>query len=136
MAKLNTVEGIVAFSNLTQHDVFRGKSTGKYTLTITLDDDNANELERLGVDTKTYKEKAQRQFKTQYNIPVIDADDNVVIDMAKNGQEDQVQDLHWGTKVRVAFEVRPTQGGMTPYLKGVRVLELPDLEEYDIASSF
>ena len=31
------VEGIVNFSNITQHDVFNGQDTGQYSMTVTLE---------------------------------------------------------------------------------------------------
>jgi len=34
------IEGIVNFSNLTQHDVYMGQTTGKYTMTITMSEDD------------------------------------------------------------------------------------------------
>ena len=40
---MNTIEGVVAFSNVTQHDVYNGQSTGKYSVTITMDDEAAAE---------------------------------------------------------------------------------------------
>jgi hypothetical protein len=41
---MNTIEGIVAFSNVTEHEEYNGKTTEKYSLTVTLDDDVADEL--------------------------------------------------------------------------------------------
>jgi hypothetical protein len=36
-ATATVIEGIVNFSNVTQHDVFNGQSTGAYSMTITID---------------------------------------------------------------------------------------------------
>ena len=121
------VNGEVAFSNLTEHDTYNGKSTGNYTLTVTLEDADARKLEDMGVIVKQYKKKdsdepvkLQRKFKSQYHVPVVDAEDHPV------GGE-----LPYGTKVRVLFvggEMNPDYG-MPTYLQRVRVIEMaePDM---------
>ncbi len=37
-------EGVVAFSNVTEHDVYNGRSTGRYSLTIVVPEKAASEL--------------------------------------------------------------------------------------------
>ena len=49
------VEGIVNFSNITQHDVFNGQDTGQYSMTVTLDEDDASTLAASGVKIKDYQ---------------------------------------------------------------------------------
>ena len=49
MAATATIEGTVNFSNLTAHDVYNGQDTGAYSMTITLDEDDAASLAAQGV---------------------------------------------------------------------------------------
>ena len=53
-AQRHVTEGTVAFQSLREHDSFNGQTTGKYTLTIMLPDDSAQELEDQGVKLKDY----------------------------------------------------------------------------------
>ena len=119
------VSGEVAFSNLTEHDTYNGKSTGNYTLTITMDEQEARKLSDMGVVIKEYKKdedsavKLQRKFKSQYHVPVVDLDDHPV-----SGE------LPYGTKVRalwVGGEPNPDYGVPT-YLQRVRVVEMAEPE--------
>ena len=66
------VEGIVNFSNITQHDVFNGQDTGQYSITVTLDEDDASTLAASGVKIKDYQGAKQRKFKSKYNVRTID----------------------------------------------------------------
>ena len=68
------VEGVVAFSNLLEHDVYQGKDTGNYTLTITLDAAAAQALESQGVKLRDYNGTAQRKFKSQFPVTVLPAE--------------------------------------------------------------
>ena len=115
---LQYVEGIVAFSNLEEFDVYQGKSTGNYTLTITLEPDAAQALEALGVVVKEYNGNAQRKFKSQYQTPMCDA----------SGEDIDTVDLPYGSKVRVLFKAgkQHPQFGVPVYLSKVKVLELAD----------
>ena len=119
------VSGEVAFSNITEHDTYNGKSTGNYTLTLTLEPQEAQKLENMGVIVKQYQKddespvKLQRKFKSQYHVPVVDMDERPV------GGE-----LPYGTQVRVLWvtgEVSPEYGAPT-YLQRVRVVEMAEPE--------
>ncbi len=63
-----TIEGVVNFSNLTQHDVFNGQDTGQYSLTITMTEDDASALSAMGVKIKDYQGAKQRKFKSKYDV--------------------------------------------------------------------
>ena len=54
-AQATTIEGVVNFSNVTQHDVFNGQDTGAYSMTITLSEDDAASLAAQGVKIKDYQ---------------------------------------------------------------------------------
>ena len=66
MAQSAIVEGVVNFSNVTQHDVFNGQSTGAYSMTITLSEDDANQLATAGVKIKDYNGNKNYKGYTGY----------------------------------------------------------------------
>ena len=43
-SEARVVEGIVNFSNVTEHDVYNGQTTGSYNLTITMSEDDADKV--------------------------------------------------------------------------------------------
>ncbi len=115
---MNTIEGLVAFSNVTQHDVYNGQSTGKYALTITMEDDVADELASKGVKIKEYQPEdkvfKQRKFTSKFDLRVIDADDNPY-----SGE------IPRNSRVRLLYNLGPAVGehGTSTYLNAIRVLE-------------
>jgi len=115
---MNTIEGLVAFSNVTEHDVYNGQSTGKYSLTITMEDDVADELSSKGVKVKEYQPEdkvfKQRKFTSKFDLRVIDANDNPY-----SGE------IPRNSRVRLLYNLGPAVGdhGTSTYLKAVRVLE-------------
>lgn len=108
------VEGVVAFSNLTKHEEFQGRSTGKYSLVLALNEETKDLLVSKGVKIKEYNGTPQRKFRSQYSIKVIDTEDNTV-----EGE------IPWGSKVRliVSFGKPSPVYGVTPYLQAVRLVE-------------
>lgn len=115
-----TIEGIVNFSNITQHDVYNGQSTGAYTLTITLSEDDASALEAKGVKIKDYQGNKQRKFKSKYTVKRWDIDG-----MAYEGE------VPYNSKVRIKYSFGPAHPvhGVSTYLEEVKVLEEADNEE-------
>lgn len=115
---MNTIEGVVAFSNVTQHDVYNGQSTGKYSVTITMDDDVAEELASKGVKIKEYQPEdtvfKQRKFSSKFDLRVIDAEDNPY-----SGE------IPRNSRVRLLYNLGPAVGehGASTYLNAIRVLE-------------
>jgi len=117
--------GVVAFSKLTEHDVYNGKSTGAYSLTITMEPNEAAKLEDMGVKVKEYQKdaesgvKLQRKFRSQFHVPVVDLDGHPV-----QGE------IPFGSVVRVLW----TSGDMSPehglstYLNKVRLVEVAENE--------
>ena len=124
----NVSTGIAAFVNLTETESYNGKDTGAYTVTLTLDDDEAKKLEKMGVNLKEYKNQKQRKFKTTYdNFTVVDVNDDIV---SKN--------IPYGSKVRVLWkdgDPHP-QFGTPTYLQKIRVLEYSENEMEDLPSEF
>jgi hypothetical protein len=117
----------VAFSNITEHDVYQGKSTGKYSLTITMEPSEAAKLEDRGVRLKDYEGKAQRKFSTKYTVPVVDADDNPV-----SGE------IPYGSTVRVLWAQGPDhpQYGPSTFLNRIRVVEFSENSSDEIPDEF
>jgi len=114
------LQGTVAFENLNEHEVFNGQSTGKYSLVLTLDDPEAEELAQQGVKLREYEGLKQRKFSTKYPVEVIDGDDEPF-----RGR------LTRGSKVKILYasgKPHPVHGTPT-YLNKVRVVELSDNSE-------
>jgi hypothetical protein len=106
--------GEIAFSSLTKHDTFQGESTGKFSVTVTVDDDTAQRLEGQGIKLKTHDGKKQRAFKTQYEFAYVDTNKKPV-----EGE------LGRGSKVKIAYKLGGNYGeyGVTTFLQGVQVIE-------------
>lgn len=115
---MNTIEGVVAFSYITEYEMYKGQSTDKYSLTITLDDDVANDLSSKGVKIREYQPEdkvfKQRKFTTKFDLRVIDAyDDPYSGEIPRN------------SRVRLLYNLGPAVGehGTSTYLNAIRVLE-------------
>ena len=109
--------GVVAFSNLEDHEVFRGQSTGRFSLVITMDEDEAAKLEDMGIRIKEYKEKKQRKFTSKFKVDVLDLNGDPV-----------PGEIPYGSTVRVLWQNGPEHPEhKTPtYLNKVRIVELSD----------
>jgi hypothetical protein len=116
------VEGVVTFSNLTEHDVYNGQSTGAFNLTITMSEDDANVLADQGVKIKDYQGNKQRKFKSKYEIKRIDAEGNTY-----------TGEIPFNSKVRLQYKLGPAHPvhGVPAYLEKVRVLEEAEITEND-----
>ena len=122
MAATATIEGTVNFSNLTAHDVYNGQDTGAYSMTITLDEDDAASLAAKGVKIKDYQGAKQRKFKSKFEIKRFDAEGN-----RYNGE------VPYNSKVRLKYvlgQPHPVHGVST-YLEAVKVLEEAEMTEGD-----
>lgn len=109
--------GVVAFSNLTEFDTYKGKSTGAYSLVITMEPSEASKLEDMGVKIKDYKGNAQRKFRSQFHVPVVDIDDHPV-----------AGEIPYGSTVRVlwvAGDMDP-EFGLRTHMNKVRIVELSE----------
>jgi hypothetical protein len=109
--------GVVAFSNLTECEVYQGQSTGRYSLVITMDEASASPLGDMGVKLKEYDGKKQRKFASKFHVQVVDTDDQPV-----NGE------IPYGSKVRVLWKAGDAhpQHGVGTYLNKVRVVEFAE----------
>lgn len=119
------LNGTVAFSNISKFEEYGGKSIDKYTLTLSLADEDADKLASAGVRIKTYAPDEgdplkQRKFSSKYKIPVVNAD----------GEPMEVQgELPYGSKVRILWkegQMNP-QYGLGTYLNKIKVLEMADV---------
>lgn len=111
------VEGTVAFSNLTKHEEYMGKSTGRYSLVVVLDPSSKEVLEKNGVKLKQYNDTFQRKFASKYPIKIVD-----------NNNQSLDGELPRGSKVRLSVKIGPPSPvhGSSSYLNAVRVVELAE----------
>ena len=119
-----TVEGVVNFSNVTEHDVYNGQSTGAYSMTITLSEDDAAELAANGVKIKDYQGNKQRKFKSKYEIKVFDDEGTPY-----------AGEVPYNSRVRLKYKLgqpHPVHGVST-YLEAVKVLEEAEMTTVDAA---
>jgi len=111
------VEGTTMFNtHLTQHDEWKGKSTGMYSIQVKLDSKTAAKLNKDGVHVNDYEGEPIRKFKSKYNIEVW-----------LNNKERYEYELPKGTKVRVEYTPGKTsdpEWGVATYLKRVLILEM------------
>ena len=118
------IEGICNFSNLTQHDIFKGQDTGQFSMTITMTEDDASELAAQGVKITDYRGAKQRKFKTKYDVRTFDAEGNPY-----RGE------VPYNSKVRLKYKLgqpHPVHGVST-YLEAVKVLEEAEMELGELA---
>ena len=122
------VSGKVAFSSVVDTDQWEGKDTGFYSITVALEDEDAETLKSRDVRLKEYEGSYQRKFKSKYPISVIDAED-----------QEYTKEIPRGSVVRVLFGVadrsHPTWGPSTWATK-VRVVEEADRDEYATPEEF
>lgn len=113
---MSVITGKVAFANLSEHEVFNGQSTGKYSVVVTLDDDAADKLATEGVKLRTYQEQTQRKFATKFDdFPVIDND----------GEPVAKSTVRYGDTVRIKYQLgkpHPVHG-TSVYMQAIRVVE-------------
>ena len=114
------VEGIVNFSNITKHDVYNGQDTGAFSRTVTLSEDDANQMASNGVKIKDYQGAKQRKFRTKYDIKAFDAEGNPYMG-----------EIPYNSRVRLKYKLgqpHPVHGVST-YLEAVKVLEEAEMAE-------
>jgi hypothetical protein len=116
--------GVVIFSNLTEVDVYKGKPTGFYGLTIGVEGSEKDKLTDKGVKIKEYEPDDgptvfQRKFKTKFYSGTVDLDGNPF-----EGE------IPYGSKVRVAWAPgnNDPQNGLQTYLLAVRVIECAETQ--------
>ena len=117
---MSVINGSAAFINLAEHELYQGQSTGKYSLTVTLDDASIAQLKEQGVKLRQYspdggEPQSQRKFASKFDVAVYEA----------NGDE-FMGNVTRGSHVRVQYSLgqeHPVHG-ITPYLDKIKVLEL------------
>lgn len=123
--------GVVAFCNLDEHELYQGKSTGRFSVVVTLDEAEASKLSDKGVKVKTYQPeegeaRKQRKFSSKYDVSVLDIDGN----RASNR-------IPFGSTVRLLWADGPAhpEHGVPTYLNKVRVIELAEVEDAEVDNS-
>ena len=113
------LEGLIAFENLDEHEMYQGQSTGKYSVVLTLDEDTASKLVGVGVKMREYEGNKQHKFSTKYDVPIVDAEGGTF--KGRIGR---------GSKVRIMYaegQPHPVHGTST-YLNKIKVLEVAEQE--------
>ena len=121
---MSVITGKVAFANLTEHEVFNGQSTGKYSVVLVLDDEGSDKLAAEGVKLRTYKNEHQRKFATKFDdFQVIDAE----------GEPVSKSSVRWGDVVRVKYGLGKPHpvNGTSVYLQAIRVIEKAEHDDVD-----
>ena len=118
----NVTTGVVAFCNLDEHEMFKGKTTGRYSLVVTMDEQEASKLSDKGVKVKTYEDKKQRKFSSKFEVPVLDLDGETVS-----------KKIPYGSKVRLLWADGPAhpEHGVPTYLNAVRLVEKAETDTND-----
>ena len=113
------IEGKAMFVNVKATEVYEGKDTGRYTVTLTLNDETADELSKKGGRLKSYGEGAdailQRKFASKFPVRVIDAEG-----------ETFSGDIPSGSTVGISYKYGDEHPvyGVPVYMDGIRVLEM------------
>jgi len=109
--------GEVAFCHLLSTEIYEGKDTNKWSISLTLSDEDAKSLQAAGIKLRTYEGKSQRKFSSKYPVKVVDLEDQPF-----------VGDITRGSKVRVQYKQGPEHPvhGVSTYLQKARVLELAE----------
>ena len=109
------LEGTVAFENLTEHEMYNGQSTGKYSLVLSLDEGDADSLDSLGVKLREYEGTKQRKFASKFEVGILNADGTPFAGRVPRG-----------SKVRILWQEGAPHpvNGTSPYLNKAKVLEV------------
>jgi len=119
---MSVLTGSVAFSNLDEHEMYQGQSTGKFSVVLTLDENNAALLSDAGVKLRDYEDNKQRKFASKFAVDVVDIEG-----------EPCKERITRGSLVRIQYTLgqeHPVHG-ITPYLDKIRVLELATSNDDD-----
>lgn len=111
------LEGLVAFENLTEHEMYNGQSTGKFSVVLSLEEPQAVDLDARGVKLREYEGVKQRKFASKFEVGIVNAD----------GTPFQGR-VPRGSKVRILWQEgapHPVHGTST-YLNKVKVLEVAE----------
>ena len=108
------IEGTLNFSHITAHEMYNGQSTGAYSVTLTMSEDDASAIAAKGVKVKEYQGNKQRKFKSRYDVKVMDADGNPY-----EGE------IPYNSTVRIKYKLGPQHPvhGVSTYLEAIKVLE-------------
>jgi hypothetical protein len=107
--------GVANFINLKSKEMYDGKMTDYYTMTITLDDESIEQLRSEGVPLKQYEGKFQRKFKSLSSPPLYELNN-----------DEFMGDITVGSKVRIQYSLgkeHPVHG-FAPWFSKIRILEL------------
>ena len=113
-------KGIAKYVYLDSTEKFNGEDTGKYTLTVAVDDKEAKALEKVGVKVRTIKTEdggsyRARKFSTKYQL---------AFDMVKTDEGEAIgHDFGAESSVQVLWKAgqEHPQHGVATYLTAIKV---------------
>lgn len=134
--------GTALFSNITKHAEFNGQSTGKYELTIVLDEGQAADAQANGLQVMESEYNGETQYKVKFKSKFkLGAKD--VVDRQKRPYVDElgnIKEVPKGSRVLVFTNPKPYtmmgKSGVTNYLAAIQVIEEAtsvDFEDFDEA---
>lgn len=137
MSKQFKQVGTVLFSNIVNQPVFQGQSTGKYEVTITLDEEQTADAESngLSINRGEYQgtEQVKAKLKTKFPLNAktcVDRFKQPFID--ENGK---LKEIPRGSKVAVFYNTKPYKmagkTGITNYLLAIQVIDENSSVEFD-----
>jgi len=116
--------GTVSFCHLTEHEVYDGKTTGKFSITVMLDDKSAEALSDAGVKVGEYKGQPKRKFTTTFeDIKIFNPD---LSEWKKGDSGRYEREIPRGSEVNILAKVteEPYKDyGCSAYVDKVHVLK-------------
>lgn len=129
--------GTVLFSNIVTMPVFKGKSTGKYELTITLDETQAADAEANGLSIVRSEYQGTEQVKAKLKSKFI-MNAKTCVDRNRKPYVDNLgnlKEIPRGSKVNVYYTTKPYEmmdkSGVSNYLNAIQVIEENGTIEFD-----
>ena len=129
--------GTVLFSNIVTQPTFNNAPTGKYELTLTLDDGQYADAEGngLGVSASEYQGTAQYKIKCKTKFKL---DKSCVVDGARQpfvDAEGNLKEIPRGSRVVAFLDPKPYtmmgKTGITNYLRAIQVIESATAFEFE-----
>lgn len=132
---MKKLKATVLFSNLVTQPTYNGQASGKYELTVVLDETQAADAEALGISYTTSDYNGQTQhkakFKTKYQLPTNKVRDRQAMPFVDT--DGNLREIPRGSEIIVFATCKPYtmmgKSGVTNYLQGVQVInESGDLD--------
>lgn len=137
--------GTVLFSNIVTMPMFQGASTGKYELTITLDETQAADAETNGLSITRSEYQGTEQVKAKLKSKFL-MSSKTCVDRLKAPYVDalgNLKEIPRGSRVAVFYTTKPYEmmgrTGVSNYLNAIQVIEengTIDFDDYEDEDDF